>query len=108
MDEFEEQVALLTRLRTAEGHLHAVVGMAENGAPCEEVLYQLNAVYAAIRAAGQILVQCQLQTSARIIVEEPQVNARIAEVRRLTRLYGLWMGRFLLKEIDRDDTTSKR
>jgi DNA-binding FrmR family transcriptional regulator len=52
MGEFEGQDALLTRLRTAEGHLHAVIGMAENGASCDEVLHQLNAVCAAIRAAG--------------------------------------------------------
>jgi DNA-binding FrmR family transcriptional regulator len=108
MDEFEGQAALLIRLRTAEGHLHAVTGMVENGASCEQVLHQLNAVCAALRAAEQTLVRCQLQTSARIIMEEPQAQTRLAEVRRITRLYGLWAGHPLPKEPNCDDTTPHR
>ena len=33
----ESRQAIANRLRTAEGHLHAVTGMVESGAPCEEV-----------------------------------------------------------------------
>ena len=108
MGKLEGQDALLTRLKSAEGHLHAVIDMAENGVPCEQVLHQLNAVCAALRAAEQTLVQHQLQTSARIILEEPQAHARIAEVRRLAHLYGLWTGHPLGKETNRDDTSLKR
>lgn len=108
MGELEGQDALLARLKSAEGHLHAVIGMVESGTSCDQVLHQLNAVRAAIRAAGQALVRRQLQTSAQIILEEPQAHARIAEVRRLTRLYGLWVGHPLAKETNYDVTTFKR
>ena len=107
MDEFEGQAALLTRLRTAEGHLHAVIGMVEAVASCEEVLHQLNAVYAALRVAGRTLVRCQLQTSAHIMTENPQADVRLAEVQRLMRLYGLWIGRPVSKETIYDDSTHK-
>ena len=107
-DKFEDQSALLTRLKTAEGHLHAVIGMVETGASCEQVLHQLNAIRAALRVAGRTLVKCQLQTSARIITEAPQVHVRLAEVQHLMHLYGLWVGRPVPKETIYVDSTLKR
>ena len=107
MDESEGQGALLARLKTAEGHLHAVIGMVENGASCEQILHQLNAVCAALRVAGRTLVKYQLQTSAHIITENTQVHVRLAEVQRLAHLYGLWLGRPIPKETICDDSTLK-
>ncbi len=107
-DGSEGQDALLARLRSAEGHLHAVTGMVEAGAPCEQVLHQLNAVCAALRAAEQTLVRCQLRASARIMREDPCAQARLTEARRLTRLYGLWIGHPLPEETNGDDTNRKR
>lgn len=51
----------LRRLHSAAGHLHAVIQMAENQAPCVEVLHQLSAVQGALRAAGCQLLGEQLQ-----------------------------------------------
>ncbi len=47
--------ALLNRLRSAEGHLHGIIGMLEADEPCEQVLHQLEAVEAALEAAGRAL-----------------------------------------------------
>jgi len=52
----EEQVDIVRRLRSAEGHLGAVIGLLEAGKPCEQVLHQLGAVRAALRVAGARLV----------------------------------------------------
>ncbi len=41
------QVNITVRLRSAEGHLGAVIGLLKAGKPCEQVLQQLNAVRAA-------------------------------------------------------------
>lgn len=80
---------IVNRLRSAEGHLHAVIGMVEAGAPCEEVLHQLAAVEAALNVAGRALRFCQFMQSVNMILHGPNAEARIAEVERLATLYGL-------------------
>ena len=91
MDTFEGHVTveLLARLRSTEGHLHAVIGMVESDASCEEVLHQLNAVCAALRATEFTLVPCQVDTSLQIIAVAHQVDIRLAEVQRLAHLFRL-------------------
>src|SRR3970282_1004650 len=48
----KQQSEIIRRLRCAAGHLNAVIEMTENGGSCEKVLHQLNAVEAALQAAG--------------------------------------------------------
>lgn len=107
MGKSEEQDALLARLKSAEGHLHAVIGMVESNASCEQVLHQLNAVCAALRTAEHTLLQCQIQTSVRIITEATNTHIRLAEMERLKHLYGLWVGHPLPMETIYDDSTLK-
>ena len=59
----EPQSEVIQRLRCAAGHLNAVIEMAEDAQPCEKVLHQLNAVEAALRAAGFRLILCQAEHS---------------------------------------------
>ena len=47
---------VVARLKRAEGHLRAVVGMIEEGRPCLDVAQQLAAVESAIRNAKQALI----------------------------------------------------
>ncbi|MBY6058471.1 metal-sensing transcriptional repressor [Leisingera daeponensis] len=47
---------LSARLKRAEGHLRAVIGMIEGGRPCLEVAQQLQAVEKAVRNAKQALI----------------------------------------------------
>ena len=49
----DQQSEIIRRLRCAAGHLNAVIEMTEAGQPCEQVLHQLNAVQAALRARHQ-------------------------------------------------------
>jgi len=92
----KEHSAIVGRLKTAAGHLRAVIAMVETGEPCDEVLHQLGAVQAALVAAGGAIVDCQVESSAEIILRNPSTEARVAELERLVTLYGLLSKRFIL------------
>lgn len=48
--------ALIARLKRAEGHLRAVIGMIEAGKPCLEIAQQLHAVEKAVVNAKRALI----------------------------------------------------
>ncbi len=85
----DEQVEIVRRLRTAEGHLEAVIGMMESDESCEKVLHQLGAVQAALRAAGARLLTCQVKHSEDVIRNSHSPEDRAAELKRLCNLYQL-------------------
>jgi DNA-binding FrmR family transcriptional regulator len=84
-----EEQKLIVRLRSAEGHLRAIIGMIETGRPCEDVIYQLIAVQAALRAASLVVLKRQLQFSAAVIRSDPRPETRCAELQQLLALYTL-------------------
>jgi DNA-binding FrmR family transcriptional regulator len=47
---------IVKRLRRAEGHLRAVIGMIEEGRPCPDLAQQLHAVELAIAKAKRTLI----------------------------------------------------
>ena len=55
------QTGMVLRLRSAAGHLNAVIGMVDRQAPCAEVLHQLCAVQAALDAARRQILGEQLR-----------------------------------------------
>ena len=104
-----EHSAIVGRLKTAAGHLHAVIAMVETGEPCDEVLHQLGAVQAALVAAGGAIVDCQVESSAEIILRNPSTEARVAELERLVTLYGLLSKHsVLLMEVPNGRNTQER
>ena len=109
----KEHSAIIGRLKTAAGHLRAVIGMVEAGEPCDEVLHQLGAVQAALAAAGGAIVDCHPalagESSAEIILRNPSTEARVAELERLVTLYGLLSKHpVLLMEVPNGRNTQKR
>ena len=86
----DQQSEIIRRLRCAAGHLNAVIEMTEAGQSWEQVLHQLNAVQAALRAAGSKLIICQAQSSQTIILDSPSPKQRIAELKRLQSLYRIF------------------
>lgn len=48
--------ALIARLKRADGHLRAVIGMIEEGRPCLEIAQQLQAVEKAVVNAKRALI----------------------------------------------------
>lgn len=87
----EHQPEIIRRLHCAAGHLNAVIEMTEAGKPCEQVLHQLGAVEAAIRAAESKLIICQAQASQSIILNNPSPRLRLAELKRLQSLYTIFI-----------------
>jgi hypothetical protein NreA len=105
----EEHSAIVRRLKTAAGHLRAVIAMIEDGEPCDQVLHQLGAVQAALAAAGGTMVDCQVESSAQVILRHPSTEARVAELERLITLYGLLTKHsVLLMEVPNGRNAQKR
>ena len=57
----EENKAIITRMKRANGHLTSVIRMMEEGSDCEAVLTQLAAVNKAIARAGYAIVATGMQ-----------------------------------------------
>lgn len=81
--------AFLQRLRSAHGHLQAVIAMVEAGEPCESVLHQLGAVQAALSCARRAIIQCHVEQSADSLLSDPCPESRAQTVERLSNLYSL-------------------
>ena len=92
----DQQAEIIRRLHCAAGHLNAVIDMAEADRPCRvaQVLHQLNAVQAALRAAGSRIIHCQAQSSQAIILKSPSSKQRLAELERLQSLYTIFVQHF--------------
>ena len=87
--ELNQREEILQRLRSAAGHLNAVIEMVTAGAPCEQVLRQSGAVQAALRSAGIRMLVCQARRSGAIFVESSRLEEREAELKRLCELYSI-------------------
>jgi hypothetical protein NreA len=57
----ESHPKIVARLRRAEGHLRAVIGMIEAEKPCLELAQQLHAVEAAVAKAKKELIQDHIE-----------------------------------------------
>ncbi|MGH9177759.1 MAG: metal-sensitive transcriptional regulator [Acidimicrobiales bacterium] len=58
----EHRRSILNRLKTARGHLDAVVRMVEDDAYCPEVMKQLSAVQGSLERASRIVLRNHLET----------------------------------------------
>ncbi len=58
----ERQRSVLNRLKTARGHLDAVVRMVEVDTYCPEVMKQLSAVQGSLERASRIVLRNHLET----------------------------------------------
>lgn len=56
------RTAVLNRLKTARGHLDAVVRMVEDDLYCPEVMKQLSAVQGSLEQAGRVILRNHLET----------------------------------------------
>lgn len=90
--ESDIRAEVVWRLNTAVGHLHAIRDLIEAGMPYKDVIHQLGAVKAALRAASTRLLTCQIRQSEEIILNG-SVAARMAELSRLQDLYELLLRR---------------
>lgn len=70
------QRAILNRLKTARGHLDAVIRMVEEDTYCPEVMKQLSAVQGSLERASRLVLRNHLETCVAAAMQA----GRIAEV----------------------------
>ncbi len=58
----EHRRSVLNRLKTARGHLDAVVRMVEDDSYCPEVMKQLSAVQGSLERASRVMLRNHLET----------------------------------------------
>lgn len=80
-------VEIRQRLQCASGHLNAVLTMVEKESPCEEVLHQLHAVDAALKAIGQVLVLNRVQEIETLIKDSSTSEESTTQFQRFVPLY---------------------
>ncbi len=56
------QSAVLNRLKTARGHLEAVIRMVEDDTYCPEIMKQLSAVQGSLERASRLVLRNHLET----------------------------------------------
>jgi DNA-binding FrmR family transcriptional regulator len=88
------QADILRRLRCAEGHLNAVIEMAESGQPCEQVLHQLNAIQSALRATGGRIICWQSESMRDIVLNSDSFAERSIALKQLQFLYAIYVQHF--------------
>ncbi|MEA3075223.1 MAG: CsoR family transcriptional regulator, copper-sensing transcriptional repressor [Actinomycetota bacterium] len=72
--------AVLNRLKTARGHLDAVVRMVEEDAYCPEVMKQLAAVQGSLEKASRLVLQNHLQTCVATAMQEGRTQEIVDEL----------------------------
>jgi DNA-binding FrmR family transcriptional regulator len=81
-------------LRSAAGHMNAVLEMAESGQPCEDVLHQLNAVQSALRVVGTRIICCEAESVRQEILSSPSFSNASTQLHRLQSLYSMYVQHF--------------
>lgn len=78
---------VVKRLKRANGHLHKVVGMIEEGRSCVDIAQQLHAVERAISAAKRLVIHDHLDYCLEDVagVGPATMHASIAEFKDITK-----------------------
>ena len=98
-----QQPDIMQRLRSAAGHLNAVIGMAESGQPCDEVLHQLNAVQSSLRIAGRKMICCEAESVREDILNSLSFPQYCTQLHRLQALYTIYIQHFHQPQEDNYD-----
>lgn len=79
--------SIISRLRSAEGHLKAVTTMVETGESSEQVLHQLHAVQGALKAIAQLWFEQHIKETEAVIKFSECPEDREQALDYLTMLY---------------------
>ena len=85
----EHQRAVLNRLKTARGHLDAVVRMVEADSYCPDVMKQLSAVQGSLERASRIVLRNHLETcvaAAMVAGRTDEIVDELMEALRFARV----------------------
>jgi CsoR family transcriptional regulator, copper-sensing transcriptional repressor len=85
----ERQRSILNRLKTARGHLDAVIRMVEDETYCPDVMKQLSAVQGSLERASRIVLQNHLETcvaAAMVAGRTDEIVEELMEALRYDRI----------------------
>ncbi|MDQ3979174.1 MAG: metal-sensitive transcriptional regulator [Actinomycetota bacterium] len=81
----EHQRAVLNRLRSARGHLDAVLRMVEEDAYCPDVMKQLSAVQGSLERASRLVLRNHLETCVAAAMQAGRVDEIVDELMEALR-----------------------
>ena len=79
------QVAVLNRLKTARGHLDAVVRMVEDEVYCPEIMKQLSAVQGSLERASRLVLRNHLETCVAAAMQAGRIDEIVDELMEALR-----------------------
>ncbi len=86
------QTAVLNRLKTARGHLDAVVRMVEDETYCPEIMKQLSAVQGSLERANRIVLRNHLETCVAAAMQAGRTSEIVDELMEALRYDKIAMG----------------
>ena len=81
----DHERAVLNRLRTARGHLDAVLRMIEEDAYCPDIMKQLSAVQGSLERASRLVLRNHLETCVAAAMQAGQVDEIVDELMEALR-----------------------
>jgi DNA-binding FrmR family transcriptional regulator len=88
----QHEKAILNRLKTARGHLDAVVRMVEEGTYCPEVMKQLSAVQGSLEGASRLVLRNHLETCVASAMRDGRTEEIVDELMEALRYDRVAMG----------------
>ena len=88
----QDDSAVLNRLKTARGHLDAVVRMVEDETYCPEVMKQLSAVQGSLERANRIVLRNHLETCVAAAMAAGRTDEIVDELMEALRYDKIAMG----------------
>src|ERR687885_2723975 len=76
----QHRQALLNRLKSARGHLDAVVRMIEDDAYCPDVMKQLSAVQGSLERASRLVLRNHLETCVAAAMQAGRIEEIVDEL----------------------------
>lgn len=83
----QQQQNLIKRIKTAQGHLGAIIGMVENDKYCMDIIHQNHAVIEALRKVNELILEGYLGECALDAVNSKSPAKRKQAVKELVKIY---------------------
>jgi DNA-binding FrmR family transcriptional regulator len=81
----QHQTSVLNRLKTARGHLEAVIRMVEEDSYCPDVMKQLSAVQGSLERASRLVLRNHLETCVAAAMQAGRIEEIVDELMEALR-----------------------
>ena len=81
----EDRTVVVRRLKSARGHLDAVIRMVEDDTYCPDVMKQLSAVQGAVHGANRLMLRNHLQTCVAAAMQAGRTDEIVHELMEALR-----------------------